>query len=174
MRAFKALGVLFLAGAAHAVEPAVTVASTHPVGQQSCKTNYVDAADHSVTGIYTGQCTAGVPDGAGIVQFRGGGRYEGSFKEGKMHGLGTWVYASGDRYSGRWAFGTRHGEGTYTWKGGSKYTGNFVANVRQGAGTFEWANGDRFVGEFQNNRYYNGTFYSGSGGIYKCRSGRCG
>ncbi len=174
MRALIALSVLFLASAAHAVDPGVTIASVHSAGQQTCKTNYVDPHDSGQTGIYTGQCTAGVPDGAGVVEFRSGGRYEGNFEQGKMHGIGTLVYASGDRYSGRWAFGSKHGEGTYTWRGGSKYVGNFSANTRQGTGTFEWANGDRFVGEFQNNKYHNGTFYSGKGGIYKCRSGRCG
>ncbi len=174
MRALKALSVLFLASAAHAVDQGVTIASVHSAGQEICKTNYVDPNDSTLTGIYTGHCVAGVPDGSGTVLFRSGGRYEGGFEQGKIHGIGTWVYPSGDRYSGRWSSGMRHGEGVYTWMGGSKYSGNFVANVRQGKGTFTWANGDRFVGEFQNNRHHNGTFYPSRGGVYKCRAGQCG
>lgn len=175
MRTFlMAFGVVCLAGAAHAADPAVTIASVHSAGQEVCKTNYVYPGNDKLSGIYTGRCTAGVPDGAGVVLFRSGDRYEGSFEQGKMHGTGTWTYASGDRYSGQWSKGLRQGDGTYTWARGSKYNGAFVADVRQGQGTYEWANGDRFVGEFRDNQHYNGVFYTARGGIYKCRAGRCG
>ncbi len=174
MRAIKALCVLFLASAAHAVDPGVTIASVHSAGQEVCKTNYVYPVDKSLTGIYTGRCVAGVPDGAGVVLFRNGDRYEGNFAQGYMQGTGTWSYVSGDRYSGQWHKGQRQGEGVYAWARGSRYTGSFAGNVRQGQGTYVWPNGDRFVGEFRDNQHYNGTFHTARGGIFKCRAGRCG
>jgi hypothetical protein len=151
-------------------EADLTVAVTQSAGQEMCKTGF----NHGeLSGVYVGRCTAGVPDGPGIVNFRNGDRYEGNFANGLMHGTGTWSYASGDSYRGQWQAGKRDGRGVYRWARGSVYSGEFANDLREGQGTYTWTNGDRFEGEFRNNQHYNGTFFTARGNLFRCRAGDC-
>ncbi|HUH39158.1 MAG TPA: hypothetical protein VL027_14550 [Spongiibacteraceae bacterium] len=137
-----------------------------------CKVSFINAQENT-RGLYQGQCKEGVPDGAGTVLYRNGDRFEGTFSNGVINGRGTLTSASGNVYEGNWVDGHRHGEGRFTWARGSQYVGDWIADQRHGKGTFTWANGNRFEGEFRNNKRHSGTYYTTSGRIVQCQSGRC-
>ncbi|MDX9873427.1 MAG: hypothetical protein RBS88_00840, partial [Spongiibacteraceae bacterium] len=125
-----------LSAAAIAAEDGVLLAKVDASGQQVCKIDYRNPADSTRTGVYTGQCEAGRPEGAGKVVYHNGDRFEGEFRDGLPHGKGSWFGAAGDSYRGEWVAGMRSGEGTYRWASGSEYSGHWHDDRRHGQGTF--------------------------------------
>lgn len=158
---------------APAVAERLIVATTNASGHSVCRLPYTDPADASQTGVYSGQCTAGAPDGAGSILFDSGDRFEGQFQAGLPHGHGTWFGAAGDNYRGQWRRGERHGRGTYLWAAGSSYVGEWRDNKRHGQGTYTWSNGNRFEGTFADNKHNDGIYYAADGRIHRCNAGDC-
>lgn len=151
----------------------MVVASVDAQGRQLCKTEYRAPNDVALTGIYSGECVGGLPDGTGTVLFRNGDKLEGQFRAGLAHGNGSWRSIGGDSYRGAWRQGLRHGQGTYLWAAGSRYAGEWAEDKRHGSGTYTWANGSRFEGTFADNRHRNGTYRGSDGRQHRCRQGSC-
>ena len=63
------------------------------------------------TGCIQGDCQ----NGAGIITFQNGSRYEGEFKDGQYSGRGIFYFANGSVYAGEYQNGRYHGQGTFTY-----------------------------------------------------------
>ncbi len=61
------------------------------------------------TGCIKGDCE----NGAGIMVFLNGSRFEGEFKDGEYHGRGTFTFANGSIYKGEYENGRYHGQGIF-------------------------------------------------------------
>lgn len=108
---------------------------------------------------YIGEWADGVPQGAGVMEWCNGDRYEGGFDQGHPHGgSGTFTYADGRVYTGEFARGERDGKGRLTLPNGDVYDGQFVRNTITGFGTATYAGGARvFRGLFDHGRKVRGA-----------------
>jgi len=94
----------------------------------------------------------GIPNGAGVITFPDGKKYEGEWKNSKKHGKGTFTWQDGKKYFGEWINGEKHGNGTYLWTSGNKYEGEFKHDKRTGFGKYIWSNGDKYTGQWMNGK----------------------
>ncbi|HED33885.1 MAG TPA: hypothetical protein ENJ08_06660 [Gammaproteobacteria bacterium] len=106
--------------------------------ENNCNIEWVD--NDNDRGIYTGNCLAGKP-----------------------HGAGTMKYMSGDIYSGDFVNGHLQGEGSYHWKSGDSFVGEFLNNRIKGKGVLKLTNGIKQEGIFDNLKFLSGTMFGPDG-----------
>jgi hypothetical protein len=96
------------------------------------------------------KCTQGdCKEGAGVMEFSNGDKYEGSFKGAKLEGEGAYIFANGDSYKGLFANDKFNGKGTYTYANGDKYEGDFKDDLYDGKGIYTTKGGNKYDGEFK-------------------------
>ena len=109
--------------------------------------------NENIDGKYIGSLNKnGIPNGAGVIVFPDGEKYEGEWKNAKKHGQGTFTWTNGNKYFGGWNNGKKHGVGTFLWPSGNQYEGDFKDDKRTGFGTYIWSHGDKYVGKWKNSK----------------------
>jgi hypothetical protein len=88
-------------------------------------------------GCIKGDCE----NGAGVMSFHNGSKFEGEFKDGEYHGKGIFTFANGSTYKGEYKNGKYHGKGNFSYANGSKYEGEFKNSKHHGRGTFTFEKG---------------------------------
>src|SRR5437660_722696 len=73
--------------------------------------------------------------GAMIVSYANGDRFEGEFSANTMNGPGFMSYKNGAKYEGSWKDGVRDGTGVLTDPSGARYQGEWKRNLQHGKGT---------------------------------------
>jgi hypothetical protein len=139
-------------------------------------TNYDDGDEAS----WSGQCHAGLAEGAGTLTFSSGGKveetisanlhrgnvqdghvvatwadgskYDGEEKGGHMNGMGVFTNAQGDRLEGHWIDDELTGNVRVAWANGDRYTGDWKDGKANGTGTEIWTNGDRYDGQWRDGK----------------------
>lgn len=142
------------------------------------------------TDIQSGCLAGDCKNGAGVIAYPDGSKYEGNFKNKKYNGDGTFYFANGDKYVGQFSENFPHGKGTRThadgksaetgeWREG-EFIGSSLIEAGQlgciegdcgnGKGTFIYKEGSaKFTGDFKEGRptgfgicvYANGDRYRG-------------
>lgn len=90
--------------------------------------------------------------GAVVLSYPDGGRYEGFLRNGKRHGQGTYYYPTGDRYAGSWTSNLRNGWGVYHWVNGAKFEGEWRNGRQHGKGVLTYADGGVMEATWSNGR----------------------
>ena len=98
---------------------------------------------------FAGSWADDMPNGAGELVYRDGGKYEGDIVDGKRHGLGkrawyrpaaaaTAAHTADERvYIGQWDAGYRDGLGVEETKQNGKYLGEWSKNKKNGLGILQ-------------------------------------
>jgi hypothetical protein len=115
-----------------------------------------------VGSVYEGEKDdKGRPNGQGVENELGGGRYEGGWSHGMREGRGSWQHSHGASYEGNWRDGLKHGEGTAKFDDGSSYSGGWKGGEYEGFGEYSWANGNRYRGGWEaSKKHGKGEYYS--------------
>jgi hypothetical protein len=99
-------------------------------------------------------------EGAGILEYGNGDRFEGEFLQGNRHGPGTIIYANGDVFKGTFQNDkVWHGEGVYHWRSGDIYYGAYVSGKMHGFAEIRHKDGRISRGEFREGKQYSGVGY---------------
>ena len=107
------------------------------------------ATQEGETASWSGACTNGRTNGAGILVWRWKGRqarYDGTMRDGKLDGHGTYFASNGLQYEGEWRDDQKNGTGTLNWPSGDSYEGSWHNDLPDGAGIFTQADGTVFNG----------------------------
>ena len=88
--------------------------------------------------------------GATVVNYPNGNRYEGQYKDNKRNGKGTFTYSDA-KYTGDWDNDSRHGVGTMTYPSGEIYTGQWCDGEKHGKGTVTYPDKWTYDGEWDEN-----------------------
>jgi hypothetical protein len=105
-------------------------------GKTGCK-SWDPGADPDEHMTWSGDCTEGMAEGKGVLQFyigaTAGTRYEGEMRNGRADGRGVNLQPDGARYEGEWRNNAANGPGIYT-KGSERFEGIWTAGcLKQGA-----------------------------------------
>ena len=81
-----------------------------------------------VTAQYTGPMVAGRFEGAGVMTYTNGGRYDGEWKGGAKDGEGVELFANGARYDGGWKDNKPSGSGVLIDDRGNRWAGTWLGD----------------------------------------------
>ncbi len=84
-----------------------------------------DIGDKTKNLLYEGDIKNNLPNGKGILSFKGKRFYEGDWLNGTKNGMGISYYSTGGKYFGEIKNGLLHGIGTFFYSNKTKITGNF-------------------------------------------------
>ena len=85
-----------------------------------------DIGDKTKNLLYEGDIKNNLPNGKGILSFKGKRFYEGDWLNGTKNGMGISYYSTGGKYFGEIKNGLLHGIGTFFYSNKTKITGNFI------------------------------------------------
>ena len=123
----------------------------------SAKATFKYKADGEGFDQYTGQLTAGKPDGNGKMVYADGRTYDGDWTTGDYKD-GTLTYKDNSTYVGLWADNKYNGHGVLTSVGdGSVYDGNWTNGAKDGTGKLTLSTGDYQDGSWNQNTFVAGT-----------------
>lgn len=140
----RVLGVLGVVVALALNAHAQTTAVASPI--------VITAGDTTYRGQFSVHPTTGVVNGAGVVEWRNGNRYEGPVRNTKLTGMGTFRWASGDRYEGELVDARPNGQGSYFYTNGDRYVGGWREGRKHGQGRYTFADGSVTEGVYANDQ----------------------
>ena len=114
-----------------------------------CEMLFTDREGRS--GMYTGQCINGVPNGHG-THVAQGNQYTGDWLDGFWNGHGKTTTSDGGWCENEFLNDMRNGPGTCEYPDGSWFTGEFRDDLVHGYGSYTDASGKHFSGYWENGK----------------------